>query len=1126
MLPLASSTPIPFQRFLFIVLFCSVFGLAQPMFAEATSSTERSDKTENSWDVLKPPFKLNSTNIQSKEVTWSSLGVAPNGEQFVFDALGDIFISSIRGGDAAPLTQDLAWNIQPTFSPDGTRIAFISDRDGLSNIWTMNVDGTELKQISKEAKHMVHSPQWSPDGRYIVASKGIMSRRSIPAGEIWLYHVDGGDGFKIKERPRGNTEQKNITDPIFSHDGKYLYFTKDVTAGGTFSYNRDPLKSIFAISRFELETGEETTFISGTGGAVGPSPSPDGAQIAFVRRVKNKTALFTKNLSNGLETVLTMELERDMQEGFGTEGYVPYFDWTPDSESIVYWAKGTFHSINVASKKVTDIPLTLNTTVQYADALRFKVDVAPEQFKVQMARWAQKSPNGRSIVFQALGKIYIKDIKSGETRRLTRQNKHDEYYPQFSLDGSKIAYSTWNDQSFGDLRIVSARGGKGRVVSNEPGHYKEVAFSPDGQYLAYRRSTGGYLLSPAWSLNPGIYVANLKNDKHTKVSSNGWLPHFSAEQERVYFTDSVTGSDYPETQLVSVNLQGEDRREHVYGSDKVSEYRLSHNGKWLAFIYQHKAYVAPFTHTGKRIDIGPKNTAVSVVKLADNAGEHIRWSVDDSTVGWHLGAHYFEQKVQQVMLANQSNSGGADESSSEQDAELKANQFDLSFDHISDKPSGYKALVGGTVVTMRNANTEREIIENGVVLINENRIVAVGSEQQVSVPDDAMILDARGKTIVPGLIDAHAHGSQGSEEIIPQQNWSQYSNVAFGVTTIHDPSNDTTEVFSAAELQRAGKIVAPRIYSTGTILYGAEDYGYKAVINNLDDARFHLQRMKDVGAISVKSYNQQRRDRRQQVLKAASDIQMMVVPEGGGKYQQNISMLVDGHTGLEHALPIAYGYDDLTQLWSKSSFGYTPTFVVSYGGLMGEEYWYDRTEVWKNPRLMRYTPHFLVDGRSIRRPTAPDNQYNHIDVARYAKTLRDRGVGVHIGAHGQREGLAAHWEMWIMQQGGFTPWEALRGGTIDGARHLGMDMDIGSIEVGKLADLVVIEGDVLNDIRRSEFVSHTVLNGRIFETNTMNEMGSSQQRGPFFFETSNDAFMPAETARAIQRKAEKHHWVH
>ena len=849
-----------------------------------------------------------------------------------------------------------------------------------------------------------------------------------------------------------------------------------------------------------------------------PTPSPDGKSLAFVRRIKNKTALFVKDIETGAERSLFLDLERDMQEGFGSEGYFAYFDWTPDSESIVFWTAGKFHKLNVASKEVTTLNVNVSTTMKYADAVRFDVDVAPNEFDIKMIRWAQKSPDGKTALYQALGKLYVKNLKSGKVKRLTKQNDHDEYYPRYSNDGKSIVYTTWNDQKLGSIRIVSARGGKGKVITKSPGHYIEPSFSTDGELVTYRKVTGGYLLSPEWSVEPGIYVANLDEKTHKRVSKSGAAPHFAGDNKRVYFSTRVSGKPYPETQLVSVDLNGEDKREHLYGADKVSEYRLSHDKKWVAFVHQYNAYVAPYMDGGKRRSIGPKMSSLPVTKISTRAGEYLTWNADNSAVTWYHGPYLFERKLNDAFAFVD----GAPETLPDPVSE----GINLSFKQKSDKPSGVKAIVGGTVITMRDADNQQEVIQNGVVVIKDNLIQAVGSADSVAIPEGAMIVDAAGKTVIPGLVDTHAHGSQGSYELIPQQNWSQYSNLAFGVTTIHDPSNDTTEIFSAAELQKAGKIVGPRIYSTGTILYGAEALGYKAVINSYEDAYYHVQRLKDVGAISVKSYNQPRRDQRQQVLAAARELGMMVVPEGGGKYQQNISMLVDGHTGLEHAIPIAQGYNDLTALWSATDFGYTPTFGVAYGGLMGEEYWYDRTEVWKNERLMRYTPHFLVDRRSIRRPTAPDNQYNHIDVAKYAKTLRDKGVGVHIGAHGQREGLAAHWELWIMHQGGFTAWETLRGGTIDGAKHLGMDKQIGSIEVGKVADLAVINGDVLSDLRRSEYVEYTVINGRVYEAATMNELGSKRKRKPFFFEQDNLNYMPEETRESIENKARRHHWVH
>ena len=1079
---------------------------------------ETSKYDVENWQVTQPPFKLNEVAISTNETTWSSLDVSPNGKFMIFDMLGDLYKVDIKGGNATPLIQDFAWNIHPAISPDGKQVAFVSDRDGLSNVWIMDIDGTHLKQITREKKNIIHAPKWSPDGEYLVVTKGIMSSRSIPAGEIWMYHKSGGDGLQIKARNSGKRDQQNIADPAFSHDGRYIYFTENTVPGSRFEYNRDPLEGIFAITRYDRESGDERRYISGTGGAVVPTPSPDGKYVAFVRRVKDKTALFLKDIKTGTETPLTFALERDMQEGFGSEGYFTYFDWTPDASAIVYWSRGKFHIIDVDSKETETLNVHIDTTVKFADALRFPVDVAPDNVEVKMTRWSQMSPNGKTILFQALGKLYVRDVKSGKVKRLTKQNDHDEYYPRYSNDGKSIVYTTWNDQDLGTVRVVSARGGKGKVISVQPGHYIEPSFSTDGKKVVFRKFTGGSLLDPKYSVDPGIYVANLKNDTVEKVADSGYNAHFAGDNERIFFTESAGGKAYYETQLSSVNLKGNDKRTHLYGADKVSEYKLSHDKKWVAFVYQFKTYVTPFVENGKKITVGPNMTSLPVTQLSSRAGEYLTWSADNSTVSWFNGPTLFTRSLDEAFAFVD----GAPETLPDPVAE----GIDLSFTTKADKPTGYTALMGGKIVTMRDADSTQEVIEDGVVLIKDNRIAAVGKRGEVDIPDNTLQIDTQGKTIIPGLIDAHAHGSQGRNEIIPQQNWKQYSNVSFGVTTIHDPSNDTTEIMAAAELQRTGHIVAPRIYSTGTILYGAEGLGYKAIINNYEDAYFHVERLKEAGAISVKSYNQPRRDQRQQVLWAAKNQEMMVVPEGGGKLQQNLTMLVDGHTGLEHSLPIEKGYSDVTQLWKATKFGYTPTFVVSYGGMMGEEYWYDKTEVWKNPRLLRYTPSTVLDKRAIRRPTAPEGQYNHQNVARYAKTLRDNGVSVHIGAHGQREGLAAHWELWIMQQGGFTPWEALRGGTIDGAKHLGMSKDIGSIETGKLADLVVIDGDVLSDIRKSEFVEYTVLNGRVYESATMNEVGSKKKRKPFFFEQDNATFMPQQTADEVEAKAHHYHWEH
>ncbi|MGX5202982.1 amidohydrolase family protein [Aliikangiella sp. IMCC44632] len=1099
------------------LLLSSSISWAADSKVETPSEVEKNEeKQEAKWDVNNPPGEQLKVKINTQQSTWSNVDVSPDGKTILFDMLGDIYAIPMKGGDATPLTQGIAWNMQPRFSPDGKQIAFISDRDGGDNLWIMDADGTNLHQVSKEKRDLVHTPNWSPDGQYIAARRGFVGARSIAGGEIWLYHKAGGSGYQLKKRIGGEQAQKNISEPAFSPDGRYVYFSIDSTPGTRWEYNKNPTSQIFTIKRLDRETGEEITLISGAGGAIAPTPSSDGKYMAYVRRVNTQSVLFIKDLITGIDTPLYTQLDRDLQETNGSHGNTTQFDWTPDNKALVFWAGGKIHKVDIDSAKVSPIPFKVEVEKTITPAVRFAVDVAPKNFDVKMIRWAQKSPDGKKIAYQALGKIYVRDVKSGKTKRLTKQNDHFEFYPIFSPDSKKIAYVTWDDQKLGSIKLVSSRGGKGKSITKQPGHYAEPAFSHDGKKLAFRRFSGGYLLSPEYSMETGLYVVDSDGDNLKRVSRSGINPHFSADNQRILFSQFGWGA---KSKLSSVDLNGKDERNHLTGFD-ITEFKVSPDGQWVAFTQQFNAYIAPFALTGKSESISSSSQSMPVKQVSKRSGEYLQWSRDSQQLSWALGATLYSRELKDAFshFAN----------SPAELPEPVTTGIDLSFKAKADIPSGKIALVGGKVVTMRDAYNTQEIIENGVVLVEGNRITAVGSETQVAIPKDAKVIDISGKTVFPGMIDAHAHGPQASNEITPQQNWTSYSSLAFGVTTIHDPSNDSSEIFSASEMQRHGDIVGPRIYSTGTILYGAKAPGYTANIDSLDDAKFHLQRLKDMGAISVKSYNQPRRDQKQQVIAAGKELGIMVVPEGGAKFYHNMTMIVDGHTGIEHSLPIAKVYDDVKQLWSQTKVGYTPTFGVAYGGLSGETYWYDKTKVWQNERLMRFTPRYLVDPVAIRRSTAPEEHYNHFDVAQAAKELNDLGVKVQIGAHGQREGLAAHWEIWMMNQGGFTPWQAIRGATIDGASYLGMDKELGSIEVGKLADLMIIDGNVLEDIRQSQNVVYTMINGRLFDANTMHEVArkNARQREAFFFEKLNMQSLPDETAKAIELKQQQYHWKH
>jgi imidazolonepropionase-like amidohydrolase len=242
------------------------------------------------------------------------------------------------------------------------------------------------------------------------------------------------------------------------------------------------------------------------------------------------------------------------------------------------------------------------------------------------------------------------------------------------------------------------------------------------------------------------------------------------------------------------------------------------------------------------------------------------------------------------------------------------------------------------------------------------------------------------------------------------------------------------------------------------------------------------------------------------IIKAARELQMLVVPEGGSLLYMNQTHVLDGHTGVEHSLPVSRIYKDTITLFGTSRSGYTPTLIVGYGGLSGEYYWYQRTNVWEHEQLLRFMPRELIDARSRRRTMAPEDDFNHVLISQGAKQIADAGGAVLLGAHGQLQGLGAHWELWMLQQGGMTPMEALRAATIDGARYLGLEGDLGSLETGKLADLLVLDRNPLENIRHSDSLSMVMLNGRLYEAKTLNEIGNHPRpRLPFWFEQREPA---------------------
>jgi imidazolonepropionase-like amidohydrolase len=628
---------------------------------------------------------------------------------------------------------------------------------------------------------------------------------------------------------------------------------------------------------------------------------------------------------------------------------------------------------------------------------------------------------------------------------------------------------------------VGARGGAARAVTSEPGHYSSPRFSPDGRTVAFEAGAGGGLTSDQWSRDGGSYVVPASGGRPRLVERGTSNPQFGAANDRLFMT--LRADD--KLQLVSTDLGGEARRTHASG-DLTSDFQVAPDGRSIAFRQNYEAFLMPLLPGAQDVTAATEKGALPAVRLSQGGGDFMHFSANGSRVHWSIGPTLLTADTRSIF-------GGQ--------YKVPASGISLARTVSAARPTGSVALVGGRVVTMRGA--DGGIIEDGVVLVRGDRIEAVGRRGDLAVPAGTPTIDVTGKTIVPGFIDAHAHGPMGENGLTPQQNWSAMANLALGTTTIHDPSNSAVEIFAAAEMQRAGIILAPRIFSTGEIIYGARAAGAFAEIGKFDDALAHVRRLKAQGAMSVKNYNQPRREQRQMVVAAAQAENMLVVPEGGSLFNMDMSLIQDGNATVEHNVPGSVFYSDVLQMWSQTKVNYTPTLVVSYGGPGGDPYWRARTNVWEHPLLKAHIPPGTLAAGNARREIAPEEDYADTWAAREARKLADRGIQVNIGAHGQQDGIAAHWEMWSFAKGGWTPLQALQAATVMPARTLGMDRDLGTLEPGKLADLVVLDANPLENIRNTDKVRSVMLGGRLYDAATLNEqVTGDRRRMPYWWEES------------------------
>lgn len=1071
-----------------IALVSAQFSIAKP---KSSADKPAAPISGENWKIDEPHGPTKTLEFATDEGTWIALDIDPQGRELVFSLLGDLYLLPIEGGQARRITSGAAFDVQPRFSPDGQTIAFASDRSGLENLWICDRQGAALRQISKDTKRTVSQPAWSPDGMYLLGRKRITDLSSLGTVELWMYHLKGGEGVQVTNKD----SQPDAAEAQFSPDGRFIYFAG---RAARFRYDRSPDDGIWQIQRFDRQTGVITPITAEFGGAAAPRLSPDGRSVSLIRRVRGKSYLELLDLASGRMRRLAGPVERDNQEGFAFHGTYPGYAWTPDGQSIITTVDGKLWRYRVNDGIRTAVPFTAQVSQPITEAVRFEPPIAADSLRIRVIRWPVISPDGTRLVFSAAGHLYGMELPQGAPQRLTRASEF-EFAPSFSSDGRQLVYTTWDDRHGGHVMVIPAAGGTPRRVTHVPGQYANPAFSPDGQRIVFVASGGSAmrdhdLLEELWLDLRWIEAAGGEAHHIIGTSNRGanrrmTRPSWDPTGERVIYLEDgeAKPSSIPAAVLVSVRLDGTDKRKQIeFGA--AEEAAVSPDGQWVVYREAHNVYLTALTALGTTpISVAIGGGALPHKKLTEDSGEWVSWN--GRSMSWINGTTLHRLALDKAMptpepepvvkpaeKAEKKGDKKDDKSPAAQD-EKKATlpeteKLEISLQLPRQRPTEKVAYTGARVITMKGD----EVIERATIVVDGDRIVSVGPEATISIPPGIKSIDLTGRTVIPGLFDEHAHLHYATMDITPQRPWKYHANLAYGITSTHDPSASTHEALGQAEMVEVGLIDGPRIFSTGFILYGANDPN-NAQIESLDDARRHLRRLKSLGAWSVKSYMQPRRDVRQWLLQAAREEQMMVVPEGGGDLEMDLTFVLDGHTTIEHALPVAPLRNDVVKLLGSSKTAYTPTLLVAYGGPSGEVWFYQNYEVWKNERLLSLTPQGVIDPRARRRQMLPEEDWHHVNVAAGAKAVIDAGGMVCLGGHGQLQGLGPHWEIWAFRQGGMTALESLRVATLWPAKALGLDKHLGSIEPGKLADFVVLQRNPLEKIEHTDSVEQVIKNG-------------------------------------------------
>ena len=983
-----------------------------------------------------------------------SVDIHPNGNDIAFELVGDIYTIPKKGGQAKSIINGRAFQSQPRFSKDGKWIVFISDESGSDNIWIAKSNGKSMRKLTAIENSTMLSPSWSLDNKEIFVT--VITQFGFSSfAEIWSYNIESGEG-KLLVKNQNGPSQPLVSSPapgpygpVSDHDGSSILFSS--VTPRIYNSRKGAESKIF---RLDLNTGQTSALALKSQICMKPAPTPDGANLIFGTVKDGKTGYKIKDLKSGEERWLAYPIDRNQLESRATRDIIPNFSITPDSKEMIASWGGKIRKINLSNSKSSVIPFKANVNLSANNRLNFQKKIEQGPVRGRSLQQVALSKDGK-LAFSSMGRIWVKEKKTESIKRLTSNYRPREFMPSWSPDGDWVCFVTW-DEMGGHLWIMRSDGTEEpKKISKKPSLWIDPVWTPSGSSIvAIKAPLISSLISPQlkngsvpndadlvlMSIDSGLVRTLSKVNGHRK-------PHFGPTSDKVFLSGKT---------LISIAIDGSgSKTEFKSESNNARELRINPSGSHILAVNASSIDL----HRIKYID-SEKIRSISQINIpvSMDGPNHVVWSDNGKEVLTVNGVELHSYDVIQP---------------------LKAPKIEkLNFSAPRSIPNGTIVFQNAAVITMNG----KEVFDKADLVIEKNKIKRIGKSGSVRIPREAKVFNMEGKHIVPGFIDIHAHFMLESEMPNPESTTS-FANLAYGITSLRNPQV-SADIFNLADMIEVDGVPGPRMFSTGPGLFTQADF------SSLEESKRIIKPYKSKYKTHLlKWYLAGSRKERLNFINAARDLSMMPTAEGGADTKADITYSIDGFSGMEHAFPDAPIYNDLIQLTSRTGITYTPTLVVAFGAALPIYRLLANERPHANAKLNRWYPEGKLYAKtSSRLLWFPKEDYHDLEVAKGANKILSAGGRVALGGHGEIQGLSNHWEMELFANGGMSNHDILRVATIYGAEAIGYQSEIGSIEPGKFADLVILNQDPLTNIEATQDIAFVMKNGVLYNGLTLDRI--------------------------------------